>query len=88
MAEIQDEVDWGELLLLLLEWQHLGIAVVFFSDLISIFLDSISFSNNCCLSLVSGSALVWLVSELLLAFFYLLLLLQASTFEGNHDATG
>ena len=68
VAEIQDEVDWGDLLLLL-EWQHLGIAVVFFSDLISIFLDSISFSNNCCLSLVSVSALVWLVSELLLAFF-------------------
>ena len=68
VAAIQDEVDWGELLLLL-EWQHLGIAAVFFSDLISIFSDSISFSNNCCFSLVSVSALVWLVSELLLAFF-------------------
>ena len=27
VAAIQDEVDWGELLL---EWQHLGIAAVFF----------------------------------------------------------
>ena len=70
VAAIQDEVDWGDLLLLLLlEWQHLGIAVVFFSDSTSIFSDSISFSNKCCLSLVSVSALVWLVSELLLVFF-------------------